>query len=279
MFQDLLLHLDTYPDAAPIERLDEIVDFCCQLGAGLSALAVQVRIDVHSNPMAERLLSLSGLAREQERKSEAAAEALITRFSSLAAARGVRHETQVIRSDHVVVADDVAQCARTHDLLVVPQATLLDGQRSVAEPALFASGRPVVLLPLTAARRFDRLDQVIVAWDGSRSAARAVADALPLLAAAGRIEIVTVSADKPAVGPTSAANLVRHLARHGVQAEVTDLEPHYGSAAAAIATHAAKAGDLLVMGGYGHARMLEFVLGGVTEHMLAAPPVPIFLSH
>lgn len=279
MFQDILLHLDTYPDPAPIDAMERIVGFCAGLGTGVSALAVHVRLDVRTNPIAERLLALSDMAKAQEAQSRAAAETLLARFGELAGAAGLRHEAVVIRSDFPVLADDVARCARTHDVLVVPQASILDGQRGIAETALFASGRPVILLPLTAELRPEGPRRVVVAWDGSRAAARAVADALPLLIAAGTVEVATVTADKPMAGPTSAANLVAHLARHGVAASVVELDLVKGSAAEAIEGHVRRHADLLVMGGYGHARMLEFVLGGVTERMLTAPPVPVFLSH
>lgn len=279
MFQDLLLHLDTYPDPTPIDAMERIVAFCAELGAGVSVLAAQVHLPVKSNVIAERLLALSDLAKAEEQRSRAAADHLVARFGQLADAAGLRHEAVPMRSDFALLADDVARCARAHDLLVVPQASVLDGQRSVAETALFASGRPVVVLPLTSDLSPRGLRRIVVAWDGGRAAARAVADALPLLTAARTVEIVTVTADKPTAGPASAAKLVRHLSLHGVAARVVELEPRNGSAAEALMAHAERHADLLVMGGYGHARMLEFVLGGVTERMLAAPPVPVFLSH
>lgn len=278
MFQDILLHLDTYPEAAPADAMERIVAFCADLGSGATALAVHVRFAVKSNVIAERLLALSDMAKAQEQRSLAAADDLLKRFAAQADAIGLRRDTMLIRSDFAMVADDVAACARNHDILVVPQASILDGQRGVAETALFASGRPVILLPLTRDRR-PGLRRVVVAWDGGRAAARAVADALPLLAAAETVVVATVTADKPAAGPTSAANLVRHLACHGVAATVVDLAPVGRSAAKAIAAYASQNADLLVMGGYGHPRMQEFVLGGVTEHILADPPVPVLLSH
>ncbi len=279
MYQDILLHLDTYPDPTPIEALPGLIDFCSMLGANVTAAVAQVTLPARSNSIAEGLLGLSEMAKGLELRCRKESDALLERFDQLATAAGLRHEASVIRVNAQFLAEEVARRARTHDVAVVARASNADGQRSIAEAVLFGAGRPVVLLPITGERSGRGLKRVAVAWDGSRSAARAVADAMPLLTAADAVDIVSVTSDKPKPGAATVAELVSHLARHGVTAGAVTLDAASESAASLIARHAGERADLLVMGGYGHARMLEFVLGGVTETILSDPPTPVFLSH
>lgn len=115
--------------------------------------------------------------------------------------------------------------------------------------------------------------------DGSRSAARAVGDALPLLTQAANVEVVTVAPDtKPAGLP--AADIATHLARHGVKVELRSLTAESIGTSNCILSHTAdRSADLIVMGGYGQSRFREFVLGGMTREMLQSMTVPTFMSH
>lgn len=126
----------------------------------------------------------------------------------------------------------------------------------------------------------DSLGLVVLAWDNSRSAARALADALPLLVKAREVRVFTVVNDKPLACAGAGRDAVRHLLAHGVKAVVDEVDgqgrPIGQVLDAYVGEHHA---DLLVMGGYGRSRVREFILGGATEHMLSGSRAPLFLSH
>ncbi|NBJ13626.1 universal stress protein [Microvirga arsenatis] len=124
-----------------------------------------------------------------------------------------------------------------------------------------------------------QLATALVAWDEGRPAARAVADALPLLAMAARVEIVTVG-DLRGDPSRDSRQLVRHLASHGIEAHATNLTRDQGSVAGTLLSHAVDVqADLLVMGGYGHSRLREIVLGGTTRRILQTMTVPVMMAH
>ena len=119
----------------------------------------------------------------------------------------------------------------------------------------------------------------LVAWDGSAKAARAVKDALPLLAAAQRVELVTVSGEKDKSRFAPAAEAARRLARHGLDVDVVELSVEHRDVAETLRHRAIEVGaDLIVMGAFVHARLRELILGGTTQSLLRSSPVPLFLS-
>jgi nucleotide-binding universal stress UspA family protein len=119
-----------------------------------------------------------------------------------------------------------------------------------------------------------------VCWDGSRSAARATGDAMPLLTRAKTTEIVIVAGEAAKSDEIPGADIAHHLARHGAKVELKRIVATEGDIASTILSHAADvSADFLVMGGYGHSRLREFILGGVTRGILAAMTVPTLLSH
>jgi nucleotide-binding universal stress UspA family protein len=124
------------------------------------------------------------------------------------------------------------------------------------------------------------LGTVVVAWDFSRAAARAVSDSLPLLERAATVRVVTVLNEKHLDRKHSAEELSKNLSRHGIDVMLDRVDA--GGRAIGdvlgeyVASHAA---DLLVMGAYGHSRLREFVLGGATRSLLSKPSLPILFSH
>ena len=124
------------------------------------------------------------------------------------------------------------------------------------------------------------LNRAMVCWDGSRNAARAVSDALPLLAQAENVEVVTIIGEKGKSDELPGADIAQHLARHGLKVELrrvslgkTDVANNLLSIAADLSA------DFLVMGGYGRSRLREFILGGATRGILASMTVPTLMSH
>jgi nucleotide-binding universal stress UspA family protein len=175
--------------------------------------------------------------------------------------------------------DNFARLARHFDLTIVgqTQADATD-DASLAQAALFDSGRPVLFVPRiqTGTPHFRR---VLAAWDGSRGAARAIWDAMPLLQQAELIDVVTIADAHTSYKELPGFNITRHLSRHGLNAELKRL-PLSGDIGETLLSYAADAGsDLMIMGGYGHSRLREFVLGGTTRTILQSMTLPVLMSH
>lgn len=278
---DILLHIDSYPEAAPTAAIDQAVGFTAAIGGTLSALAVSVDIPLHSNRVADYLIHLSDMVHDEEAKSLAACQASLAHFKSQAQAADVLGEALLEKIDLYLVSDHVAQRARTRDLCIVPLAGPYDGQIEVVEAALFNSGRPVLVFRAGEANLSPLPPEtVVVAWDGSRCAARAMGDALPILRLARRVRILTILDEKPSAVAGLGGDVLRHLKAHGIAAEVDQVPAAGRRIGEALDAYLAKASpDLVVMGGYGHTRLREIVLGGATEHALFHLKSPVFISH
>jgi nucleotide-binding universal stress UspA family protein len=277
---DMLLHIDTYAEPTLPPAIKQAAEFARVCGGQLSAVATHIDIRVPDNWLAERLLGISHMAEVEENRSLEAGRASIEYFESVAKEAGVFSESLIVRADYNAVGDCVARHARTRDLTLVPISNPAGNQRAVAEDAIFGAGRPILVYqpektPLPTAA----LDRVSVLWDGSRCAARVVADALPVLAKAREVRVVTVIGEKASVGSGAAADVVRHLSTHRLSAKVQEVA-YLGSIGATIDAHIRDCTpQILVMGAYGTSKLKEFVLGGATAHVLANLPVPTFFSH
>jgi nucleotide-binding universal stress UspA family protein len=173
--------------------------------------------------------------------------------------------------------------ARNADLVIVGQA---DPEHPPAggplvEDLLMTAGRPILIIPYVG--HFETLGAtVLVGWTNSREAARAVNDAIPLLAKAASVTVLSArpSGRKPATHDATGAEITRHLARHGIRAEAAQTVMTGGSASDVLLSYAADvSADLLVVGGYGHSRLRELVLGGVTRDLLHHMTLPVLMSH
>lgn len=169
--------------------------------------------------------------------------------------------------------------ARVHDLCVVDaEPAPVHPDRELMQALLLGSGRPLLIVP-QGWEEF-RARRVLVAWDGSGRASRAVHDALPFLRAAEAVRVVTVSGEKDLPDSADGSDLAPHLARHGVSVEVAGLAAPGGDVAQALRDEAADSrSDMIVMGGYAHSRLRELIFGGVTRSLLEEGPVPLLMSH
>ncbi len=278
---DILLHLDSYPDPSPTDAIGQGVAFGASLDGIVTALAIHVEIRVPRNPVAEYLINVSKLAGAEEGKSLETCQRLLADFSTQAKAAGMPGNGLVERANLNMVGEHVALRARTRDLCLVPIVEPLDDQRAVAEAVIFGSGRPaVVFWPALAALPTRGLGTVVLAWDGSRTAARAMADALPVLRKAKKVLVFTAVNEKPAAAHGAGADAVRYLGGRGVAAVAEEADSKHQSIGRTLDAYVRDAGaDLLVMGAYGHSKMREFILGGATGHVLSNPKVPVLLSH
>lgn len=213
-------------------------------------------------------------------QNEAAANASLAKFNDAARRNALSTESHLLSASTGGAADRFAHMARAYDLSVVGQIEP-DGSPAedlILEAALFNSGRPVLVVPYIQKEPI-QLGRVMLCWDGSRNAARAFADAMPLLERAKTLDVITIAtADRRNELP--GADIAHHLARHGINVELKRIVAPDSDVANTILSYAAdSSADLIVMGGYGHSRLREFVLGGVTRSMLSTLTVPTLMSH
>jgi nucleotide-binding universal stress UspA family protein len=216
---------------------------------------------------------------QREENSKAAKDA-VGRFEAAVKQAGVSAETRILDATFGGAATLFAQIARRFDLAVVGQAQREHGASDdlMIEGALFESGRPLVVVPYIQ-RRGLTLERVLLCWDGGRTAARAIGDAMPFLERAKAVDIVMIAEERKNDEITG-ATMSEHLARHGVAAQAKRLARGDIAIEDVILSYAADSGaDFMVMGGYGHSRLREFILGGVTRGILASMTVPVLMSH
>jgi nucleotide-binding universal stress UspA family protein len=270
-FKDLLLALTTYPEPTPASAVDDATAIAGALGAKISAIACEVKIRPPGSLLYDVLPDIQGIVSAEIKKSATNAEKLLAAFQDSATKMGVFQERisdQCLASE---VPEVLVEYARLRDLIILPISEGDSVGRWYSEAVIFESGRPTIVLPHTRRQRTSfALNTVIVAWDFSRPATRAVADAMPILEAAKR------AIDTRRSGP----ELAKHLSRHGVEVVLDEIDAKGRGIGEVFEAHVSyRSADLLIMGAYGHSRIREFVLGGATRSMLARPPVPIFLSH
>ncbi len=216
----------------------------------------------------------------QQEENTKIARTAVEHFTARAKASGVSAETRTLDASLGGAATLFASLARRFDLAVVGQAQREHGASEdlLIEAALFESGRPVVLVPYIQQQGL-KLDRVVVCWDGERTAARAIADAMPFLERAKAVDVVIVSEERKQE-EIAGADMIAHLVRHGVPATAKRTSKGDISIENVILSYSAdSAADFLVMGGYGHSRLREFILGGVTRGILASMTLPVLMSH
>jgi nucleotide-binding universal stress UspA family protein len=217
----------------------------------------------------------------QRRESDSKARSAVSRFEEAVRRAGLSGETRTLSASVSGAADQIGRIGRRFDLIVVGQPSRKGSapDQVVDEGVLFDSGRPVIFVPYIQKTGMT-LRRVMICWDGSRAAARAVADALPFLQKAKQVEVVIVS-EKPAkTDEVPGADLGQHLARHGLTVDIKHITSPDIDVPSTILSHAADSdADMLVMGGYGHSRLREFILGGTTRGLLESMTVPVLMSH
>ena len=209
------------------------------------------------------------------------ASSAVARFERAIQGVGLSTASHLVRQQLLQRPETFGRIARYFDLVVLGQQrpNELTGEKEMIQAALFDSGRPIIVVPYIQSRGLT-LNRVMVCWDGSRAAARAVADAMPFLGASKAVDVVLVADEPTRSGDIPGFDIAQHLARHGITTQLESIYAAQGDVTAAILNRVQDAAvDLLVMGGYGHSRFREFVLGGVTRGILATMTIPVLLSH
>lgn len=219
---------------------------------------------------------------EARARAEALAQQLRARCR-VAARSGVR----LVDAFALQPAHTAALHARYADLAIIPSAPE-HGARADSKLAhhyfrelLTTSGTPVLVVPASTAAQLPARHAVI-AWQPTREASRAVHDAMPLLNAAESVDVLVVDPEVGEAfhGPQPGADIAAHLARHGLKVQVYARPSMGRTVATAILDHVREVGaDLLIAGGYGHSRLREFVLGGVTRDLFESTTVPVLFAH
>jgi nucleotide-binding universal stress UspA family protein len=276
MIKDIVVNLSVGEKASPAS--DYAVSVAAAFDAHLAGIAF----------LYDPIVPVSGagyipaeVIETQERDNEAATKAALERFTAASARAGVIAEPLTLSASFAGVGEQFGRIARRFDLSIVGQAEPETSgvEEIIAESALFESGRPVIIVPYIQKGPL-KLDRVMVCWDGSRTATRAIADAMPLLRRSGRVEVVIVANERGKKDEIEGADMGAHLARHGLNVEVNRTALGDIDVADVILSHAADAGsDFIVMGGYGHSRLREFVLGGVTRSIMRSMTAPVLMSH
>jgi nucleotide-binding universal stress UspA family protein len=283
--RDILFPMLSYPAATATDSIERAVTLAAGLGAHISGVTFE--LDIHL-PVGLYVQppEIGGILAAERRKSAGNARDLVAAFDAACArhstmGRGPGYEHTLERCPWAGIPRLLVDHARLRDLSIFPVNAADQTQLSLLEALIFESGRPVLLLPEGTTRKLSSsLDVAAVAWDHSRSATRAVADALPLLQAAKRVHVVTVVDEKRLHRPGSGVELCKHLARHGVEAAFDQVQAKGRSIGDVLEAHAIERKvDLLVMGGYGHSKLRELILGGATRRILNRPFTWTLLSH
>jgi nucleotide-binding universal stress UspA family protein len=277
--KDILLPLVGEPNAAAIAAIDKCVAAAGDFGARITALAVEE--DILVRPKVVISSDIENAAETAAVRSVSDARGLLKAFDAAASRFAVRNEQKLTRLGAADIPGNFVGPARLADLSMVPIKANDDQSERIAERLIFESGRPILLCPEESAGELPVVfDRVMIAWDHTAPAARAIADALPLLEDAADVRVVTATDDKTQAEKESGAALVRHLAEHGINATFETIKIDGSSVGKIFEAYVRKnAIDLLVMGAYRHSRLNEIVWGGATKTVIGRPPCWVMMSH
>jgi nucleotide-binding universal stress UspA family protein len=277
MIKDIILHLERDPSR------DIVRDFAASAAEMFAAhltgvcFAFTASIPTYIVPNFPAGILANILA-----ESETAARGAIDRFEAAMKRDGISAEPRLVLQTEFGPSRTFSEMARCFDLSIIMQSEHYNGidNSTLIEATLFDSGRPLIVVPYIQQDGL-KLDRVVCCWDGSRAAVRAINDALPFLRKANAVELFIVENKKTAKESIiGGIEIGRHLARHDIKIEVRRTPAADIDVADTILSHVADtSASLLVMGGYGHSRLREFVLGGATLGILSAMTVPVFMSH
>jgi nucleotide-binding universal stress UspA family protein len=275
MLKDVVVNLS---GRGPLDfAADYATSIAATFGAQITGIAFLYEPVIPDGTLGGVPVDLIELQREENSKI---ARDAISRFEAGVKKGGVAGQTGQLDATFGGAATLFAQIARRFDISVVGQAQREQGATDelIIEGALFESGRPVIVVPYIQKSGLT-LERVLACWDGGRTAARAIADAMPFLERAKAVDLVIVAEERKHDEVTG-VRMSEHLARHGVAINVKRIAKGDLSVEDVVLSYAADTGaDFMVMGGYGHSRLREFILGGVTRGILNSMTVPVLMSH
>ncbi|WP_181699456.1 universal stress protein [Chthonobacter albigriseus] len=273
--KDVFTIVDLYDDAMPGPAL--ALDLAAAHGAHVTGLALAME------PLAPGFLAspipadyIVGAIEEAERQARKASDS----FAARAAAAGVPADARTLTLLAGATQPVIGQ-AHLSDLVVIGQENYDQPEpmrSTLIEAVMFEAGVPLLLVPTGWKKPF-KVDNVMIAWDGSSTAARAVHAALPMISLAKSIEITIVASSKAWAGEPG-ADVATYLSRHGLAVTINTVNRDAGDISGTLNARVRETdADLLVMGAYGHSRLREFIVGGATRGMLETMVVPTLLAH
>ena len=277
MFRNILVHV---PSERPVRP---VIDVAIALSVARRSHLDAVAIGYESMSTIGMVAEGGGAAvaavmeSEQERALERANAALAV-FEIEAKLAKIAYGVSSFAAVPAEAGETIGTLARLYDMTIVlqPESSSASYDNYIPQEILFNSGGPMLMVPYIHNGPLDA-HHVGIAWDGSRLAARAWRDAMPFLMGAKAVTVIAVNEQ---AGEASSDRLVSHLTRRGIAARVQRLTTERGNVQGAILSIAAESNmGLLVMGGYGHSRLHERILGGVTRSMFDTMTVPVLMSH
>ena len=218
--------------------------------------------------------------KEQDAAAKHAADAALSRLAFEVRRENISWDSHAIAISVDAAPGRFAEIARAFDIAVVAQADP-DGNsidELITQTALFQSGHPILIVPYVQKAGF-KLDRVLILWDGSLTATRAIVGAMPFLHRARQIDLISIVGERDLREELAGADMVKHLSRHGLIAQPTLLQMIDDVTATILNYMSENMPDLLVMGGYGHSRFREIVLGGATRGILQSMTAPTLMAH
>ncbi len=277
MYRNLLVHIPT--ERSPAPAIDASTSLAAACGAQLDAIAVGYESFNDVPFVAEGGAAVAAVFEHERERALERAEASLAVFETEAKAARIGYRCRARTGSFAEACEIVGANARLCELTVVsqPEPGLDLFDNLLPQEILFQSGGPVMVIPYTF-RGTLKTRRIGICWDGSRLAARALWDAMPLLFKTEALTIISVN--EPVSAEASPALLAERLAGFGLKAKTIALQSDHAEVQPMILSVAADEGlDLLVMGGYGHSRLKEMVLGGVTREMFRSMTVPTLMSH
>ena len=277
MFRNILVHLPSERQVRPV--IDVAVALSVARRSHLDAVAVGYESMSTIGMAAEGGgAAVAAVMGDEWQRALERANAALSVFEIEAKLAKIAYGIRPIAAVPAEAGETIATLARLYDMTIVlqPDSSNASYDNHIPQEILFSSGGPMLMVPYIHKGPLDA-QHVGIAWDGSRLAARAWRDALPFLMGAKAVTVIAVNEEASEV---SSDHLVSHLTRRGVAARAQRLTADRGNIQGAILSIAAESNmGLLVMGGYGHSRLHERILGGVTRSMFDSMTVPVLMSH
>jgi nucleotide-binding universal stress UspA family protein len=277
VLRNILVHIPSERSIRPI--VDSAISLAVTHAAHLDAVSIGFQ-PTHVGLPVDGGAAVAAMFEIDYESALARANAALAVFETEARNAGITYGVKPFTGGPAESAATVGALARLYDFTVAlqPERDRDTFDNTVPQEILFQSGGPVIFIPFTHKGPFEP-KHIGIAWDGSRLAARALRDATPFLARAQTVTIITIN-EKEIPADVSAATLKAHLARQELTAGIVRMNADRADIQPTILSIAADTGlDLIVMGGYGHSRLNERILGGVTRGMFQSMTVPTLMSH
>ncbi len=274
--KDILVHVDVTESSA--ERLNTAINLAKANGARLTGIYVKTKPYIPGYAEAQ---IAAEVVQEQAKKEDEAAKEAGEKFQAAVGSNDLETGWRVLDGE---VTNIIAEQARFYDLVVVgqcdPDSKIFMGDCDMPDRLITESGRPALVIPYVG--KYGTIGKhILVAWDGSPVAARAVHDAMSLLEMAEKVTVMVINPedDNDEKPEFPAADIADHLERHGINVETDSVKTDIKTADMLLSRASDLGADMIVMGAYGHARWAELMMGGVTEHILSHMTVPVLMSH